>query len=86
MIGIMTGECVCVRVCVCVLVTQLCPTLCESMDCSLPGHPVHEILQVRGGRRYFNGKTKITFGFFQEKSGGVSTEAHFLTEIDLKIT
>ena len=75
MIGIMTGECVCV----CVLVTQLCPTLCDSMDCSLPGHSVHEILQVRGDRRYFNGKTKITFDFFQEKSGDVLIEAHFLT-------
>ena len=28
-------ECVCV--CVCVLVTQSCPTLCDSMDYSLPG-------------------------------------------------
>ena len=24
-----------------------CPTLCDSMDCSLPGSFVHEILQVR---------------------------------------
>ena len=29
--------CVCVRVCVCVLAAQLCPTLCDPMDCSLPG-------------------------------------------------
>ena len=29
-----------------VLVTQLRPTLCESMDCSLPGSLVHGILQV----------------------------------------
>ena len=30
--------CVCVCVCVCVcLATQLCPTLCDPMDCSLPG-------------------------------------------------
>ena len=26
---------------------QLCPTLCELMDCSLPGSSVHAILQAR---------------------------------------
>ena len=30
-----------------VLVTQSCPTLCDSMDCSLPGSSVHGILQAR---------------------------------------
>ena len=30
-----------------VIVTQLCPTLYDSMDCSLLGSSVHEILQVR---------------------------------------
>ena len=30
-----------------VLVTQLCPTLCESRDCSLPGSSIHSILQAR---------------------------------------
>ena len=30
-----------------VLVTQSCLTLCESMDCSLPGSSVHGILQAR---------------------------------------
>ena len=30
-----------------VLVTQLCPTLCDSMDHSLPGSSVHGILQAR---------------------------------------
>ena len=29
------------------LVTQLCPTLCNPIDCSLPGSSVHEILQAR---------------------------------------
>ena len=28
-------------------VTQLCPTLCNSMDCSLPGSSIHGILQGR---------------------------------------
>ena len=31
----------------CVLVTQLCMTLCDSMNCSLPGSSVHVILQAR---------------------------------------
>ena len=38
---------VCVCVCVCVWVTQLCPTLCDPMDCNLPGSSVHGILQAR---------------------------------------
>ena len=29
------------------LVTQLCPTLCDPMDCSPPGSSVHGILQAR---------------------------------------
>ena len=28
-------------------VTQLCPTLCDPMDCSLPGSSVHGIFQAR---------------------------------------
>ena len=28
-------------------VTQSCPTLCDPVDCSLPGSSVHEILQAR---------------------------------------
>ena len=27
-------------------VSQSCPTICESMDCSLPGSSVHGILQA----------------------------------------
>ena len=30
-----------------VLVTQSCPSLCDSTDCSPPGSPVHGILQAR---------------------------------------
>ena len=30
-----------------VLVVQLCLTLCDPLDCSPPGFPVHEILQAR---------------------------------------
>jgi len=33
--------------CVCVLVAQLCPALCDPMDCSPPGSSVHGILQAR---------------------------------------
>ena len=31
----------------CVLSLQSCPTLCDPMDCSLPGSSVHGILQAR---------------------------------------
>ena len=33
-------------VCLC-LVVQSCPTLCDSMDCSLPGSSVHGLLKAR---------------------------------------
>ena len=36
-----------VYLCLCMLVTQLCLTLCNSMDCSPPGSSVHGILQAR---------------------------------------
>ena len=39
--------CVCVCVCVYVLVTQLCPTLCDPMDCSLPGSSIRGSFQAR---------------------------------------
>ena len=42
--------CVCVCVCVCARtrsVTQSCLTLCNPIDCSLPGSSVHEIFQAR---------------------------------------
>ena len=32
---------------VCVLVAQLCPTLCNPMHCSQPGSSVHRIFQAR---------------------------------------
>ena len=38
------GVCVCAVLC---LVIQSCPTLCDPMDCSLPGSSVHGILQAR---------------------------------------
>ena len=43
--GIAGSLCVCV--CMCVLVAQLCPTLCDPMDCSPPGSFIHGILQAR---------------------------------------
>ena len=33
--------------CKCAKSLQLCPTLCDPMDCSLPGSSVHGILQAR---------------------------------------
>ena len=41
------------RMC-CVLVAQSCPTLCNSMDCSLPGFSVHGILQF-SRQEYWSG-------------------------------
>ena len=35
------------RVCVLIKLLQSCPTLCDPMDCSLPGYSVHGILQAR---------------------------------------
>ena len=35
------------KVAVLCLVAQSCPTLCDSMNCSLPGSSVHGILQAR---------------------------------------
>ena len=37
----------CVNMKVKVLVAQLCPTLCSSVDCSLPGSSLLGILQAR---------------------------------------
>ena len=34
-------------ICICVLVAQSCPTLCDPMDCSPPGSSVHRIFQTR---------------------------------------
>ena len=39
-------QCVCVCVCVCKSL-QLCLTLCDPINCSPPGSPVHGILQAR---------------------------------------
>ena len=33
--------------CVCAKLLQSCPTLCNPVDCSLPGSSVHGILQAR---------------------------------------
>ena len=43
--GKVMGVCLCMYVCVCV--TQLCPTLCDCMDCSIPGSSIHGIHQAR---------------------------------------
>ena len=40
----MTPRLACAALC---LVAQSCPTLCDPMDCSLPGSSVHGILQAR---------------------------------------
>ena len=45
MLNLSHHECVCV--CVCVWVAQLCPTLCDSMDCSPLGFSVRGALQAK---------------------------------------
>ena len=40
-------ECVCMCVHVHVQLLQLCPALCNPMDCSPPGSCVHRVLQAR---------------------------------------
>ena len=39
-------ECVCVCVCVCVKSLQSCSTLCDPMNCCLPGSSVYGIFQA----------------------------------------
>ena len=34
-------------ICCCCLVAKSCQTLCDPVDCSLPGSSVHEIPQIR---------------------------------------
>ena len=36
-----------IHICVCAKLLQSCPTLCNPMDCSLPGSSIHGILQAR---------------------------------------
>ena len=38
---------ICIEKGLCVLVAQSCPTLCNPIDYSPPGSPVHRILQAR---------------------------------------
>ena len=38
---------VCISACMCAKLLQLCPPLCDPMDCSLPGSFVHGIFQAR---------------------------------------
>ena len=44
--GIMIAKCV-FELEICCSVAQLCPTLCDPMNCSPPGSSVHGILQAR---------------------------------------
>ena len=64
------GVCVCVCMCVC-SVTQLCPTLCDPLDCSPPGPSVKRIFQARilvwdansssRGSSQFRDRTQVSF-------------------------
>ena len=55
-----TGVRVLIRVGMCVLVAQSCLTLCDPMDCSLPGSTVHGISQ----QKYWSGLLSPPPGIF----------------------
>ena len=42
-----SSRCLLILWLICLLVTQSCPTLCNPMDCSLPGSSAHGIFQTR---------------------------------------
>ena len=68
-------ECVCVCVYlwrVKVLVTQLCSTFCNSMDCNQPGSFVHGILQARILEWVAMPSSR---GFFQPRSPSLQTDS-----------
>ena len=50
--------------CMCAKSFESCPTLCEPMDCSLPGSSVHGILQARifkwAAMPYFSGSCQLS--------------------------
>ena len=46
-LGMQLCTAACIRACVRANSLWLCPTLCNPMDCSLPGFSVHRILQAR---------------------------------------
>ena len=57
--GYNVSVCVCVCVCVCACThahehTQLCPTLCDTMQCSLPGSSVLEWVAISSSRGSFS--------------------------------
>ena len=76
--------CVCVCMYVCV-----CPTLCNLMDCSLPGSTVHGILQARILERvaisFFKGpswprdQTHVSFSLLNCQAGSLSANATWET-------
>ena len=62
----MIRENVVITVQVKMLVSQLCPTLCDPMNCSLPGSSAHGILQARitGVGSHTQGPHKLNFKDF----------------------
>ena len=52
-------------------VAQPCPTLSDSMDCSLPGSSIHGIFQARvleWAAIAFSGKSKMKVEFLKRKN------------------
>ena len=65
-------------VCVCVLVTQLCPTLWDPMDCSPPGSSFHGIFQTR--------KLEWVVISFSRGSSRLRDRAQFSCIAEVKVT
>ena len=55
--------------CVCAKLLQSCLTLCNSMDCSLPGSSIRGILQARVGCLAFLQGTFLTQGAMPSSRG-----------------
>ena len=70
------------------LVAQLCPTLCDPMDCSPPGSSVHGIFQARGENAPLKLRRDclLTLNDFQKLLGDINwIRPHLkLTTADLK--
>ena len=57
-------------------VAQSCPTLCDPMDCTLPGSSVHGIFQARV-------LDWITIAFSETKTRGMLKELYIMSKWDV---
>ena len=60
-------------------VAQLCPTLCDPMDCSLPGSTIHGF----SGQEYWSGLSKCMFSFAKKKNNNKKNNLSFALTVPL---